>query len=146
MYTLKISLEMVAINKVVTSSSPRGQWLPFMVPSLSHLLCTPSFLLSQRSWVQIPRHPKQPTAVATSNITCRSKRVGGQLLHLLPWAFKTTCILDLCYSWLLLIVRQDGIFNVRKILSQLRVGIHVPVNEQCSPRYQDCCSCCSLKH
>ena len=58
MCTLHFSLESVAINKIVPSSSPGGQWLQFWghdaVP-----LRTASFLLIRRFWVQIPRHPKK---------------------------------------------------------------------------------------
>ena len=62
-YMLLISLEMIVISKIVTYSSPGGQWLPLRghdaVPSLSHPFCTPSILLIKRLWIQIPRHLKK---------------------------------------------------------------------------------------
>ena len=50
------------IIKKVTSSSPGGQWPPFMggggdaVSSLSHPWCKSSLILIWRSWIQIQRH------------------------------------------------------------------------------------------
>ena len=80
MYTLQISLVMVAIHKIVTSSSPGGQWLPFRgvmhfppYPTLyAHLL----FLFIWRLWVQILRHLKK------INIKIIPKKQG--CTHLLP--------------------------------------------------------------
>ena len=69
MYTFQISLERVAINKIVTSSSPGGQWLPFRgrdaVPSLSHPIRTSSFITSSEV---VGSNTETPEKIFISNL------------------------------------------------------------------------------
>ena len=65
----QISLEMVAISKIVTSSSPGDQGGFFPTPTIMKLV------LSRTLWVQILRHPKPCTHLLWCYLECRIRKL-----------------------------------------------------------------------